>query len=237
MAPPLPELSVVVLCYRAGWEVTGILDPLYDQLSASPIAFELVLVANYWPAEHDPTPAAVAAFAQTHTRCRTVHREKGGAMGWDMRSGFEAARGEYLIVIDGDGQNPVTDVLRMYDLMRRGGFDLMKGRRVVRHDGFRRWLLSTIYNVSFLVLFRTVDLWDINAKPKGLTRSAYERLDLRSNDWFIDAEIVLEAQRNHFNVGEMNVIFLKNRERASFVGVRAISEFVVNMVRYRLRRV
>ena len=39
-------------------------------------------------------------------------------MGWDMRSGLAAATGAYLIVIDGDAQNPIDDVLRMYRRMK-----------------------------------------------------------------------------------------------------------------------
>ena len=35
-------------------------------------------------------------------------------MGWDMRSGLQAARGDFIVVIDGDGQNPTTDVMRIY---------------------------------------------------------------------------------------------------------------------------
>jgi hypothetical protein len=75
---------------------------------------------------------------------------------------------------------------------------------------------------------------DINGKPKGLTRSAYERLELRSDDWFIDAEIVLEARRLGLTIGELPVVFRANPERASFVKPSAILEFLRNMLRYRL---
>ena len=48
-------------------------------------------------------------------------------MGWDMRSGFEAATGSTLIVIDGDEQNPVEDVLRMYEEMKQPGSTSARG--------------------------------------------------------------------------------------------------------------
>ena len=38
-----------------------------------------------------------------------------------MRSGLAAASGDYLVVIDGDAQNPVDDVLKMYWRMARDG--------------------------------------------------------------------------------------------------------------------
>jgi hypothetical protein len=69
-----------------------------------------------------------------------------------------------------------------------------------------------------------------------MTRGAYEQMDLRSDDWFIDAEIVLEALKNGLRIGEMPVVFRRSNERPSFVRVSAILEFIVNMLRYRLNR-
>jgi glycosyltransferase involved in cell wall biosynthesis len=205
-------------------------------LSDSGVSHELVLVANYNLGEDDPTPQVVQEWARKHRNARTVIRPKQGAMGWDMRTGLEAAAGRTLIVIDGDYQNPVGDVFRMYQEMQRTGADVYKGRRVTRDDGLYRRSISTVYNLLFRILFGTGGLWDINGKPKGLTREAYERIDLRSDDWFIDAEIVLEAHRHGLRIGELPVSFRKNEARASFVKPSAIIEFLRNMARYRLTR-
>ncbi len=166
---------------------------------------------------------------------RTVMEEKQGAMGWDMRSGLAAAGGDFMVVMDGDSQNPVDDVLRTYRRMKETGVDVMKGRRIARFDGPYRRALSIVYNLAFIVLFRTRGLWDVNGKPKGLTRAAYEALELESDDWFIDAEIVLFARRRGLAVGELPVVFHRNDERASFVRPAAILEFLRNMARQRFR--
>lgn len=229
-----PELSVIILCYRAGESIRVVVDPLYDQLRELDVPFELVLVANYWPGQDDPTPAVVREFAATRSEVVVISGEKRGAMGWDMRSGLAAARGDYLVAMDGDAQNPVDDPRRMYRLMKESGADVMKGRRVLRQDGSRRVFISLVYNVLFVLLFRTFGLWDINGKPKGLTRAAYSALELTSDDWFIDAEIVLKARAAGLRIEEMQVVFLENPERSSFVKLSAILEFLRNMLRYRL---
>jgi glycosyltransferase involved in cell wall biosynthesis len=233
---PRPELSAIVLCYEARESLHRVVDPLYEQLQAAGIAFELVLVANQWPHRPDPTGQVVQAFAQQHDCVRTVMEEKRGAMGWDMRSGLAAARGDYMVVIDGDAQNPVDDVLRMYRRLKETGVDVMKGRRIARFDGLYRRAVSIVYNLIFMVLFRTRGIWDVNGKPKGLTRAAYEALDLKSDDWFIDAEMVLSARRRGLVVAELPVVFHRNEERASFVQPRAIVEFARNMAREFRRR-
>lgn len=229
------ELSAIVLCYRAGESIRRVVEPLYDLLMSSGMTYELVLVTNYWPHQQDETPRIVRAFAATRPYVTVVDKEKHGGMGWDMRSGLAAASGEYLVVIDGDAQNPVEDVLRMYELMRETGADVGKGRRTNRADGLYRRLISWGYNFVFRLLFRTWKLWDINGKPKGLTRTAYEQMRLESNDWFVDAEIVLAANRDGMKIVELPVIFVENKERSSFVRPSSIFEFAMHMMRYRIR--
>jgi glycosyltransferase involved in cell wall biosynthesis len=231
-----PELSAIVLCYRAEESIRQVIDPLYEHMQGAGVPFELVLVANFNEAQDDVTPAIVQQWAAEHEHVHVIAQVKKGAMGWDMRKGMAAARGEYLLVIDGDAQNPVEDLVEMYRRMKATGADVMKGRRVARFDGRYRRVVSGGYNALFMLLFRTRGLWDINGKPKGLTRAAYEQLELRSDDWFIDAEIVLEARRKGLRVDEMPVVFRRNDERASFVRVSAIWEFVVNMAQARLKR-
>ena len=231
-----PELSAIVLCYRAGDSILNVIRPLYGELERAGVPFEVVLVANYWPADEDPTPAVVAEFAESRPHVRTVVRTKEGGMGWDMRAGFAAARGEYMIVLDGDGQNPIESVLSLYHEMKRTQADVGKGRRIARFDGPYRRIVSYVYNALFLVLFGTRNARDINGKPKGLTRRAYEMMDLRSDDWFIDAEIVLQAQRLKLRLVEIPIVFRRNDVRDSFVRPGAIPEFLLNMLRARVRR-
>jgi glycosyltransferase involved in cell wall biosynthesis len=231
-----PSLSAIVLCYRAEESIRQVIEPLHTDLEQSGVPFELVLVANHDRDRADRTPEIVREFASGHDQVKTVIQPKEGAMGWDVRSGLRAATGEILVVIDGDAQNPVQDVLRMYREMLRTGADVMKGRRIARFDGLYRRVVSAGYNALFLVLFRTRGLWDINGKPKGMTRTAYERLGLTSDDWFIDAEIILSARRADLRINEMPVIFNRNEERASFVKPDAILEFLENMVKTRAGR-
>lgn len=232
---PRPELSAVVLCYQAGDEISRVIEPLHKQLADSGHSTELVLVANFWPDREDPTPAIVHSFAHDRENIVVVSEPKQGGMGWDLRSGLRAATGDVIIAIDGDAQNPTEDVLRMFQIMIESGVPVMKGLRIARYDGLYRRFISTTYNFLFRALFRTGGLWDINGKPKGLTRAAYEAMSLRSDDWFVDAEIVLEARRLHLAVGEMPVVFRRNDLRPSFVRPAAVLEFVRNMLRRRVR--
>ena len=229
-------LSVIVLCYRAEEQFFHVVPPLDDALAAMQTPYELVLVANYWPGENDRTPALAEEYGAGRRHVRTVVEPKRGDMGWDFRAGLAAARGRYLVVIDGDGQVPVHYAGDVYRELAASEADIVKGRRYAREDGSVRTLTSLGYNTAFRLLFGTRGLWDINGRPKGMTRAAYEKLELETDDWFPDAVIVLKARERGLAIRELPVRFLRNEARASFVGVDTVREFAVNMVRWRLGR-
>ena len=75
---------------------------------------------------------------------------------------------------------------------------------------------------------------DVNSKPKARTRASYERLDLESNDWFIDAEIMIQAGSLGFRVAEVSTYFnAPPRNSDRFITFFTILEFVKNLVRFR----
>ena len=230
-----PELSVVVLCYRSGGAARSFAARISQALLDAGIEdYQLVLVGNYVTGSGDTTPDVVRELAAGDPRIVCSAVAKQGMMGWDLRSGLALATGEHLAVIDGDGQVLVEDLVRVYRLLREQGLDLAKTYRKQRGDGLKRKLFSLVLNGLFHVLFPGPPVRDVNAKPKILTRAAFERLTLQSNDWFIDAEILIQARRLGFRIGETETEFLGLTGRRSFVNMAAVFEFLRNLIRYRI---
>ena len=231
-----PDLSVVVLCYRSGSGARSFAARIRNALLDAGIDnYQLVLVGNYVAGSGDTTPDIVRELAAGDPRivCSTV--EKQGMMGWDLRSGLALATGEHLAVIDGDGQVLVEDLVRTYRLLREQGLDLAKTYRRQRGDGLKRKLLSLVFNGLFHILFPGLPVRDVNAKPKVLTRAAFERMTLQSTDWFIDAEILIQARGLGLRIGETETEFLGLTGRRSFIRLAAVLEFLDNFLRYRIR--
>jgi glycosyltransferase involved in cell wall biosynthesis len=231
----MPAYSVVVLCYRAGEAARPFVREVIDLLEAEMRDWELVLVANYIQGGDDATPEVVRQIAEGDERIRTVAQPKQGMMGWDLRSGLEAATGDVVGFIDGDGQMNPLDLIRAYRILRERHADLVMTYRVLRGDSLYRTAISRVYNGAFRVLFPGTGLRDINSKPKVFTRAAYDRLKLTSDDWFIDAEIVIQARRMRMSMVDIPTEFRKLENRASFVRASAIVEFVTNLAKARVK--
>ena len=230
-----PHFSLVVLCYRSGQNIIPFVERLQRTLSLCNFSWELVLVGNYIEGSDDETPEVVKKLAATSDNIRTVIRPKQGMMGWDMRTGLDAARGTYIGVIDGDGQFPPESIIACLLKCELEDLDLTKTYRVIRDDGLYRRLISAVYNTIFRLLFG-FKVRDINSKPKIIRRDKYELLNLQSDDWFADAEIVIRARELGLKIGETPVHFKVNDTRGSFVKPKAILEFSSNLLKYRFSR-
>jgi len=227
-----PYFSLVVLCYRSGHSIIPFVEKMRQALSRCNFTWELVLVGNYIEGSADETPQVIAELAEKIPNVRTVIRPKEGMMGWDMRMGLNAARGTYLGVIDGDGQFPPESIIACLLKAELEDLDLTKTYRVLRDDGIYRRFVSHVYNALFKLLFG-FKVRDINSKPKIIRGDKYELMNLQSNDWFADAEIIIRARELGFRIGETPVHFRANDTRGSFVRPAAILEFTSNLLKYR----
>ena len=233
--PGTPELSVVVLCYQEQERIPERLESIESEIRSLGIPYEIVLVANYFPDPPDRSPQIALDLSRKNPRIKPVVRPKEGMMGWDMRTGLEAARGELLAVLDGDGQIPPSDIARVYRELTARNLDLCQTFRAKREDGRVRMLISRIYNGLFRLLFPGTPVHDVNAKPKIMTRRAYESMRLNSTDWFIDAEILIQARWNRLKVGEIPSVFGRSHGRASYIKGITLLEFIKNLALFRIR--
>jgi glycosyltransferase involved in cell wall biosynthesis len=230
-----PELSVVVLCYRSGGQARAYAARIASTLREAGLDnYQLVLVGNYVAGSNDATPDVVRELAASDPRVLCSALPKRGMMGWDMRSGLALATGACVAVVDGDGQVLVEDLVRIYRLLRERDLDLAKTYRSCRGDGWKRKLLSLVFNGLFHCCFPGLGVRDVNAKPKVMTRSAYERLTLQADDWFIDAEIMIQARRLGLRIGEVETEFLGLTGRRSFINTAVAVQFLHNLWRYRI---
>ena len=231
---PTPNLSVVVLAYRSGKNIINFVDSLINLLDREEPEWELILVANHFQDDGDQTPKIAKQLAESNIRIKAVTRIKKGMMGWDMKSGLEATTGGKIAVIDGDGQMPCEDVIRVYRKLVNERLELVKTYRVNREDGLYRKTISIIYNLIFKILFPGFMMRDINSKPKIMTREVYSQMHIHSNGWFVDAEIMILARRMNLNIGELGTSFSCLINRQSFVKIGSVFEFLGNLARFRI---
>lgn len=229
------ELSVVVLCYHSGKTILPIFDRLKKILEELNVEHEIILVANDFADSRDETIDIVNELARNHSNIKTVTEIKEGMMGWDMIKGMNVCSGNFICVIDGDGQFPIESVSEVYKEIKDSNFDIVKTYRNKRKDGFYRFVISRIYNLIFNLLFPGIKSKDVNSKPKIFSKDTYLKMNLQSTDWFIDAEIMIYAKKQNLRIKEIPISFYANESRKSFVKFDAIFEFILNLIKFRIK--
>jgi len=230
-----PEISVVILCYKSEERVYDLARKVIRMLDDYAVTHEIILVGNYLEKDNDKTPRIVRQIAVENQNVRALTLPKQGMMGWDARKGMDAAQGKHISLIDGDEQVPCEDILRVYEKLKADHLDFVQTYRISRLDGLTRKVISKIYNTVFRMLFPGVGLKDINSKPKILTKEAYQKMHLMSDDWFLDAEMAIQARRLKLKTGEVPTTFRRCAYRKSFVTFTTILEFAKNLLSAKIK--
>ena len=139
-----PQLSLVVPVYNEAGNILPLAEASVDVLRALGRPFEIILV------DDGSTDATAAEIAAAHTWWPEVGelrlaRNSGQAIA--LLAGLRAARGEFLLMMDGDGQNDPRDFPALLALVESDAVDLACGWRVDRHDTTLRRIMSKIANV------------------------------------------------------------------------------------------
>jgi glycosyltransferase involved in cell wall biosynthesis len=92
-------------------------------------------------------------------------------------AGFDFARGDILIPIDGDGQNDPADIGKMLDLLEQG-YDVVSGWRKDRQDNFIRRNLPSILANRLISLVSGVRLHDFGCSLKAYKRTIVDGIRL-----------------------------------------------------------
>jgi glycosyltransferase involved in cell wall biosynthesis len=229
--------SIVILAYRAQDSIIQYVAKLESLLCSNSIDnYEIILVANYDQNRCDSTPDIARTLSKDNSRIRALTELKMGMMGWDARMGLLAATGDTIALIDGDGQMPPEDIIRVHNVMISGEFDFVKTYRISRGDGWSRKIASTGFNFIFRFMFPGCRFRDVNSKPKMFSRHALESLNLGCDGWFFDGEVVTEAMRLNLSFAEIPTHFKENEWRGSFVNLATVLEMLISLIKLRISK-
>ncbi|MHA4870928.1 glycosyltransferase [Duganella sp. PWIR1] len=141
--PNRPELSVVIPVYNEEAGLPRLFARLYGALDQLGISYEIVFVND---GSRDQSVAVLAAqFRRRPEVTRVVLFNGNYGQHMAILAGFEAARGEIMVTLDADLQNPPEEIGKLVDKMREG-YDYVGSIRRRRQDSAWRTYASKAMN-------------------------------------------------------------------------------------------
>ena len=137
VAPTAPALSVVIPVYNEEAGLDALYARLYPALDALAISYEVVFIND---GSHDRSPALLAEqFERRPDVTRVILFNGNFGQHRAILAGFEHCRGERIVTLDADLQNPPEDIGLLLAAMDQG-HDYVGSIRRDRHDtAWRRW--------------------------------------------------------------------------------------------------
>jgi dolichol-phosphate mannosyltransferase len=119
-------------------------------------------------------------------------------------SALREARGDYICIFDGDGQQTAADIPRFVERLD-AGCDVVFGWKKLRHDHWTRLILSRGLRLMARVLLNT-RLHDINAGCRAFKREHVEKLAvIKHKINFIGPELYTRARLHDLHICEIVV--------------------------------
>ena len=171
-----PRYSIVVPCFNEQDNIIALAEEILATTGADP-AFELIVVDD---CSTDETRARLAAARPTLAGpLRIVAHRVNSGQSAAICSGVDAARGEWIVTLDGDGQNDPADIPTLIRVLEAAspaaGQPIICGHRTTRRDTTVRRLSSRIANAVRGTLLRD-ETPDTGCGLKLIHREAFLRL-------------------------------------------------------------
>jgi dolichol-phosphate mannosyltransferase len=149
---PRPRVSVVICTLDEQEAIGGVLDDVAADLAG--VSHEIIVVDD---SVDDATAQVVLGRARLNPAIRLIRRNAAGGLASAAIAGWDAARGETLAVMDGDGQHDPRLIRRMLDRMSQAPADVVVASRYLDDNGsgltgFRHWGSRAGVGVSSLLL-------------------------------------------------------------------------------------
>jgi undecaprenyl-phosphate 4-deoxy-4-formamido-L-arabinose transferase len=165
-----PYISVVVPIYNEEANIPALSERLLKAMDVIGKPYEIIFTND---GSKDASESLLRALHEAHPKKIRVI-EFNGNFGQHMAiiAAFEQARGEVVVTLDGDLQNPPEEIVKLLAKIE-DGFDVVGGYRADRKDSFFRRTASRLVNAVRARITR------IHMRDQGCMLRAYRRSIIR----------------------------------------------------------
>ncbi len=187
---PLTSLSLFFPAYHDEGTVEPLTLKMLEVAATLADDYEVIIVDDASP---DRTGEIADRLVAAHPgRVRVIHHPVNKGVGEAMKSGYRAARMDYVFYTDGDMQYDVAELALLAPHAKDHG--LVIGYRLNRAEGFSRWFTSRCFHIlAFFLLGLTFR--DIDCSFKLIRRTVLEKISFATCGGLVDAELLVRAKK------------------------------------------
>ena len=195
------SLSVFFPAYNDAPSIAKLVDKAFEVLRARASDYEVIVVND---GSRDGTAEVLAGLQTKYGAAfRVITHAENRGYGAALRSGFAAARKDFVFYTDGDGQYDAGELPKLLDAMAPD-VGLVNGFKMERRDPWHRTAIGNVYNRFARLVFR-IRLRDIDCDFRLIRRTLIEATPLLSTSGTICVELVKKLELSGYRVVEVGV--------------------------------
>lgn len=168
------ELSIVIPFFNEEENITGVYGTLKDALKSVNRTHEIIAVDD---GSQDRSFDILSSLAASDPCLRVIKLRRNFGQTPALAAGFDAARGDKIITMDGDGQNDPHDIPDMLAKLDEG-YDLVSGWRKDRKDSFLSRRIPSILANKLIQRVTRVPINDLGCSLKVYRRDIIRDIQL-----------------------------------------------------------
>ncbi len=136
--------------------------------------------------------------------------DNGLGKGEALRIGVANTRQDIIVFLDADGSHEISDIPKLVDPIRSGEADLVVGSRILGgsdelHGTFNKFIRNTGTNFLAVLVNKKwkTALSDIENGFRAISRRAFNAIQLTSQGFTVEQEMVLRCLKHGFRVQEV----------------------------------
>jgi glycosyltransferase involved in cell wall biosynthesis len=231
--PARPYISVVIPVLNEAESIPVLYDEIYEVLQPLGRPFEIVFVDD---GSRDRTPGVLRDLHARDTQIQVIQFRKNFGKSAALSAGFDAARGEIIVTMDGDLQDVPSEIPKLLQKLDEDT-DLVSGWKHPRNDPLTKRVPSGLFNAVVRML-TGITIHDFNCGFKVYRSEVTREIPLYGE---LHRYIPVLAHNRGFRVTEAKVRHRSRRYgKSKFGGTRFARGFfdlitVLFLTQYTLR--
>lgn len=168
------DVSIVVPLYNEEGNVVELYQELTGVLVREKISYEILLVND---GSRDCTAELINNLYANDSRVTVIHFRRNFGQTAAMSAGFDYARGEVIVTMDGDQQNDPADIPLLLAKIAEGN-DVVTGWRFARKDPFLNRKLPSMIANKIISFITGVHLHDYGCTLKAFRKEITQNIKL-----------------------------------------------------------
>jgi glycosyltransferase involved in cell wall biosynthesis len=212
------SITFLIPTYNEAKNVANCVKAVDDYAKAHNLDYEILVIDS---GSTDETLSILEPLRHSVKALKVLTQKTREGMGSALREAYPHASKDLICHYECDMPFDLCETEKALELLKGGHCDFVLGKRKGIRDHFLRILYTAGYR-AFLRLCFGVNYHSINFSFKIFRRELLNKISLRSQGWFIDAELVLEMVSAGFKIKEIDIEYLKRTQGKSTVRIKDI---------------